>query len=125
MSTSTVLNFGRDVQGFNAYAPQFPTDIFSATLTNGSAQSVTVPQNHSQWIMSLSIQAGCAIWVRLNGTAAIPVGNTFAASNSELNPGPRLIHALQSDGITPTTIGFITSNTSCDIEVSFYAVGTN
>lgn len=122
---STILNFGRDSQGMNAYAPQFPTDIFTATLTNGSAQSITVPQNHAQWVMSVSVQPGGEVWVRQNGTASIPAGGTFAAATSELNPGPRLVYALKSDGVTATTIGFITPNTTCDVEVSFYAVGNN
>lgn len=122
---STILNFGTDASGLNAYAPKFPTDIFTATLSNGSAKSVTVPQNHSQWVMSVSVQPGGEVWVRENGTAAIPAGSSFAASNSELNPGPRLVNALQKDGVTATTIGFITPNTTCDVEVSFYAVGNN
>lgn len=122
---STILAFGNDAQGLNAYAPRFPTDIFTATLTNGSAQSVTVPQNHSQWIMSISIQPGSDVWVRENGTAAVPAGGTFLASNSELNPGPRWVDARQANGVTPTTIGLITPNVTCDVEVSFYAVGNN
>lgn len=119
---STVLNFGRDAQGMNAFAPKFPTDIFTATLTNGSAQSVTVPQNHAVWIMSISVQPGGEVWVREAGTAAVPAGGTFAAATSELNPGPRMVNALKADGITPNTIGCITSNTTCDVEISFYAI---
>ncbi len=122
---STILNFGRDNQGYNAYAPQFPIDIFTASLVNGAASSVTVPQNHAQWVMSISVQPGGEVWVRQNGTAAVPVGTTFAAASSELNPGPRLVNALQNDGITATTISCITPNISCDVEISFYAVGTN
>ena len=38
MFMSTLLNFGRDVQGFNAYAPQFPIDIFTATLAASTAE---------------------------------------------------------------------------------------
>ena len=62
---STLLNFGQDNQGQNAYAPQFPTDIYTATLINGGASSVTVPQNHSQWIMSISVQPGGEVGPRL------------------------------------------------------------
>lgn len=119
---STQLNFGRDSQGYNAYAPKFPTDIFTATLTNGSAQSITLPQNHSVWVMSVSVQPGGEVWVREGGTAAIPAGGSFASATSELNPGPRMINALKQDGITANTVGFITPNTTCDVEVSFYAV---
>lgn len=120
---STVLNFGRDVQGYNAYAPLFPTDIFTATLAANTASSVTVPGNYPRWIMSISVQPGGEVWVRQNGTAAVPAGSTFAAANSELNPGPRMVYAIQNDGVTATTISCITPNTTCDVEISFYAIG--
>lgn len=112
---STTLNFGRDVQGYNAYAPQFPTDIFTATLANGSAQSITVPSNLPVWIMTVSITPGNEIWVSRTNIAAIPVGGSFAASKSELNPGPRLVYAGD-------IISFLTPNTTTDCEVAFYAV---
>ena len=66
MAISTQLNFGRDVQGFNAYAPQFPTDIFTATLAAGAAESVTVPSNNPIWIMyvrRLRLQVGVGVHV--------------------------------------------------------------
>jgi hypothetical protein len=112
---STLLNFGRDVQGYNAFAPQFPTDIFTATLADGTAESIVVPTNFPAWIMTVSITPGNEVWVSRTTTAAIPAGGSFAASKSELNPGPRLVYSGD-------TISFITPNTTTDCEVAFYAV---
>ena len=112
---STLLNFSRDVQGYNAYAPQFPTDIFTATLADGTAESVTVPSNFPVWIMTISITPGSEVWVSRTTTAAIPAGGSFAAAKSELNPGPRTVFAGD-------VISLITPNTTTDVEVAFYAV---
>jgi|ERR1700722_616603 len=119
---STKLNFGRDNQGLNAYAPQFPTDIFTATLAAGTASSVVVPSNFDMWIMSIAIQPGGEVWVAHTNKgqtpviAAVPVGGTFAAATSELNPGARMVN--KGDNIS-----VITANTTCDVEISFYAIG--
>lgn len=93
---STKLNFGRDVQGFNAYAPYPATDIFTATLASAGNASFTVPSNYSIWIVSFSFQAASDIWVaygKAGVTASPPAGATFASSNSELTPGSRTLNA--------------------------------
>lgn len=114
---STELSFGRDVQGYNAYAPQFPTDIHTATLAANTAKSITVPSNYPVWIMYVRVQPNGWCWVSRTGTAAVPAGSTFASSASELIAGTieykRLVYAAD-------VISFITPNTNCDISVSFY-----
>jgi hypothetical protein len=113
---STLLNFGRDVQGYNAYAPATSTDKFSATLVDGVAATVTTPSNYKEWIVSFSFQPGTNVWVDFSGAAAaIPVGSTFASTTAELNPGTRTVQK-------GTTISLITDNTTADVGVSFYAV---
>lgn len=113
---STELNFGRDVQGFNAYAPKTATNKWSATITNGAATSITVPSNAAVWIAVFSFQPGTNIWVDLTGaTAIIPVGATLAPTTSELNPAARTVLAA---GI----ISIITDNTSADVGVMLYAL---
>lgn len=113
---STFLSFGRDVQGYNAFAPQTATDKWSATITNGNATSITVPSNHTAWIVAFAYQPGTNIWVDLTGaTAAIPAGATLASTTAELNPGQRLVKAGDK-------ISIITDNTSADVGIALYAV---
>src|SRR5271167_5032776 len=113
---STLLNFGRDVQGMNAYAPEPSTDGFSATLVNGAASTITVPSNYKNWIVSISPEPGTNIWVDFSGaTAAIPSGGTFAATTSRLNPGPRTVQG-------GSTFSVITDNATADVGVELYAV---
>lgn len=118
MFMSTLLNFGRDVQGFNAYAPQFPTDIYTATLAASTAESVTVPSNYPSFIMVVRVQPNGWCWCSRSTTAAVPAGGTLASAKSELIAGTieykRTVYAAD-------VISFITPNTTCDIEVAFFA----
>src|ERR1017187_1839468 len=98
---STLLEFGTDIGGRNAYAPQPCTNLYSATLVNGAASSITLPKSSLGWIVSFSYQPGTDVWVDFTGTtAAIPVGGTFAATTSELNPGARLVYTFKNDQTT-------------------------
>lgn len=114
---STDLLFGRDVQGLNAYAPPFPTNIFTATLAAATARSVTVPSSSPIWIMYVRVQPNGWVWASRTTTAAVPASSSLAAAQSELIDGTieykRTVYAGD-------TISFITANTTCDIEVAFY-----
>lgn len=118
MAISTELNFGRDVQGFNAYAPQFPTDVYTATLAASTATSVTVPSNKPSWIMYVRVQPNGWCWCSRAGTAQVPADGTLAARASEIVDGTiefkRTVYAGD-------VISFITPNTTCDLEVAFFA----
>jgi hypothetical protein len=116
---STFLNFGRDVQGYNAYAPQFPTDIFTATLAANTAESITIPSNYAVWIMYVRVQPTGYVWASNSGTAAVPAGGTFASAISELIPGTLEYKRTVYAG---NVISFITPNTTCDIEVSLFPI---
>jgi hypothetical protein len=116
---STLLNFGRDVQGFNAYAPQFPTDIFTATLVGDAHSSVTVPSNHQVWLMYVRMQPGGWCYVSRNDTAAVPASGDFSASTSDLAVGTiefkRIVYAGD-------VIDFLTSVSDTDVVVEFFAI---
>lgn len=119
---SQKLSFGRDTQGYNAFAPIPSTDKFSATLTTGTNSTITLPGNAQSWIVSFSYQAGSNIWVAYNGAAAAPAGGTFASNTSELLPGSRTLPAFQNNGTTPTTINILNSGaSSADVGVVLYA----
>ena len=120
---STKLNFGRDVQGYNAFAPAPSTDKYSATLAAGGNATITLPSNVAQWVVSFSYQPGSNIWVAYNTSAAAPAGATFASTSSELLPGARILPSLQNNGTSPTTINLLNNGTgSADIGVTLYAV---
>lgn len=113
---STTLQFGRDAQGFNAFAPTPSTNNWSATITDGSATSITVPSNYTTWVVSFSYQGGTNVWVDVTGaTAAIPAGATLATTTSVRCPAS---YTLTSG----TNISIITDNTSADVGISMYAV---
>ena len=118
---STVANFYRDVTGATAYAPMPSTDVFSATLANGTATHLTIPQNFEYWIVAFSYQPGTNVWVDFTGaTAAVPSGGTLAATTSTLNPGARTVKSKFHDG-TAATISMVTDNTTSDVSVEFYS----
>ena len=116
---STFLSFGRDAQGYNAYAPQFPTDIWTATLAANTAKNFTVPSTHDVFIMYVRLQPTGYVWISRTTTAAVPSSSSLAASASEIIPGTieykRLVYKAD-------VISFITPNTTCDISVSLYEV---
>lgn len=114
MTQPVPLHFGRDDQGYNAYAPNDSTNKWSATITNGSATSITVPSSYPVWIAAFSIQPGANIWVDFSGaTAAIPVGATLSSSTSSLNPGQRTV-------LSAGKISIITDNTSADVGIELW-----
>lgn len=119
---STKLNFGRDVQGYNAYAAPVAADKYSATLASGGNATITLPKNALSWIVSFSYQPGSNIWVAVNANAAAPVGATFASTSSELLPGSRVISSVKADGTTAATINILNNGSaSADIGVILYA----
>lgn len=112
----TLLNFGRDVQGMNAYAPQFPDLIYSASLASGSDDDITVPSSNQNWIAVLSYQPGSDVWVSVNDTASPPGGATFAATTSFLLPAQ--LKVKEGDTISC----YNNSATDQDVGIALYAV---
>ena len=119
---STKLNFGRDSQGYNAFAPNPAGDKYSATLAAAGNATITLPTNAQSWIVSFSYQPGSDIWVAYNTSAAAPAGATFASTSSELLPGARTLPAFQNNGTSATTINLYNNGSgSADIGVILYA----
>jgi hypothetical protein len=113
---STILNFGRDVQGYNAYAPMDSKDKFRAVLVAGTATSITVPSNYPVWIVAFSPQPGADVWVDFSGaTATIPSGGTLTSTTTSLNPGQRTV-------LAGSTISVIASNTNAEIGIELWSV---
>jgi hypothetical protein len=115
MAGATELQFGRDVQGYNSYAPYPSITKYSATITNGNATSVTVPSNFPIWIVSFRYYPN-DVWVDVSGaTAIIPVGATLASTTSELNPSSLTV-------LAGANISLITSQTTADVSVVMWPV---
>ncbi len=117
MFMSTDLIFGRDVQGLNAYAPPFSTNIYTSVMTTGLAASVTVPSSAPIWIMYIRVEPNGWAWCSRTTTAAVPAGATLAASQSELVVGTiefkRTVYAGD-------VISLISPNATCNVQVEFY-----
>jgi hypothetical protein len=104
------LSFGRDQQGYNAYAPQPSTEKWSATLTANSATSVILPSSYKTWVVSFRYFPN-DVFVDVSGaTAAVPAASTLGTTTSELNPAALTLQA-------GTKISMITSQTAADVSV--------
>ncbi len=115
MAVPLPLRFGRDLQGYNAFAPQPSTVQYSATITIGTAASVVVPSTYQTWVVSFRYYPN-DVWVDVTGaTAIIPVGATLAATTSELNPASMELQA-------GTNISVITGLTAADVSIVMWPV---
>jgi hypothetical protein len=113
---TTQLNFGRDVQGFNAFAPTLSDTMYSSTIASGTHEEITVPSSNENWIVIFSYQFGSDIWVSVNNTAAPPAGATFASTTSFLTPAQLKVKAGD-------TISCYNNNASGqDVGIALYAI---
>lgn len=112
---TTTLNFAQS-QGFNTYAADFSDENYTASLVNGSEQTITVPSDAQTYVASFSYQPGTVVWVSKNATASVPAGSSFAASDSTLNPGTRKVYAGD-------VLHLITATATAEVSVTFYAFG--
>ena len=110
---STLANFGRDDQGFNAYAPAFAIDNFNTTLAANVEQHFTVPSNFAKWLIFFSFNPGSSVWVADNTTAAV-AGASFASTLSVLNPAGRTVKAGD-------VLSFITADVAALVGATLYA----
>jgi hypothetical protein len=115
MANPALLEFGRDVQGYNTYAPQPSTVKWAATLVAGTASAILVPTTYKVWIVSFRFYPN-DVWVDVSGAAAIvPIGDTLVPTTSELNPA-----SLTLNG--GTNISVITAQTTADISIVMWPV---
>lgn len=113
---STLLNFGRDIQGNNAFAPVSATDKYKVNLAAATAASITVPSNKQTWIAVFSYMPGSTVWVDFSGaTAAGPATGSFVTTTSELLPASRTVEK-------GSTISVISADANTQVGVSLYAI---
>lgn len=118
---STKLLFGRDVGGFNAFAPEFSTNKYSATLAATTDTTLTIPSNFQNWIAYFSVEPAKSVWLAINATAAAPAGATLAATTSELLPvttQTQIARSVQAGDV----LHFFSQTGTANVSVILYAV---
>lgn len=109
----------RDINGFNGFGIKFSNSQWQCLLSANIESVLTVPTTgdatYPHLLAIFSFDPGDSVWVSVNGTATVPSSGTFAECQSELNPAARYV----SSG---DVLSFITSDTTDQIGVSFYAI---
>ena len=104
----------RDASGYTSYVLPVSDHIYDILLTQNVESTLTVPSDSSDYVAVYSCHPGACFFVAINNTAAVATGS-FAKVNSELNPGPRLVHAGD-------VIHVISPDTVIYFGVSLYAI---
>jgi len=106
----------KDINGNVTYGVPFcdALNTFSGVLAASTAQSVTVPLGASLYLAIFAYSTGGEVWVANNTTAAIPTGS-IGLTSSQLNPVARQVKPGD-------VLSFITPDTACNLNVSFYAI---
>ncbi|OGT30407.1 MAG: hypothetical protein A3E87_01605 [Gammaproteobacteria bacterium RIFCSPHIGHO2_12_FULL_35_23] len=112
--TKSILT--RDINGYVNYGLLPCENIVSVNLDANVAASFTVPGDSGfLWDLVFSIEPGASIWIAFDAAsgAALPAGNTFAATFSCQNPGVRRVPG-------GTVVSAITANTTAYLGVEMY-----
>ena len=111
----TQFNMTRDVNGYNGFGLPFSIDKYSANLAQNTDTTQVVPSYAPHYVAIFNYQSGASVWVANGATAAKPVGASFAAVSSELNPVARYVKAGD-------VLHFLTGDTSAMVGITFYAL---
>lgn len=124
---TTQYNIDPNIQGVNGFGLPACDLIFTATLKAATDTTLAVPSSaavgapssnvFNKWVavmMYARATPADAVYFAKNQTAAVPAGNTFAASTSEIEPPAK--HVKTGD-----TLHFICAGIA-DVSVAFYAV---
>lgn len=124
---TTNYNVDKNKLGVNGFGAQFCDTIYSATLKASTEETVAVPltaavgaataTTFNKFLAIIACTPGDDVFMALNGTAAVPVGNTFAKTTSELIPNGYIAKQVKATDV----LHFISAGTP-NITVSFYAI---
>ena len=104
----------RDDFGLN-----FSNQIYSCTLTASTDTVLTLPGTAPRFKAIIKASADATVYVAVNATAAVPAGDTFAATTSELIP----VNGVLCREVWGTdALHFITAGSSDSVTVSLYSV---
>lgn len=114
---AVALKFGVDANGRVSYGANPPAFIYNAEITNGNAESHTLPSDEPFYTVNIRYQPGTVNWVDVTGTDAVaPSSSTFTSSTSQLNPSTLILPG-------GTEISVITSNSSSVVSMVIWAGG--
>lgn len=128
---TTQYKLQKDVAGYNGFGLQFSDQKFTASLAVTSDTTLTVPLTGSmgaplnqvnKFLAVITVEANASVWCAINTTAAVPVGATFAASNSDLIIGSQYYAREVKAG---DILHFLAPVAGTDICVMFYALPAN
>lgn len=122
MATNYIVD--KTKSGVNGFGLPFCSTVYSVTLSANTDTSIAVPltaalgaptaSTYNKFMAVFSYSSTANVFVALNATAAVPVGNTFAATTSELNPNAKQVKATD-------TIHVISTGTP-SVTIAFYAI---
>ena len=123
---TTQFQTDKNINGVNGWGLLFCKQVYNSTLGAATEATVTVPATaamgvasgtqQNKFIAVITTEQSKKVYAALNGTAAVPVGNTFAASTSALLPIQSARYVKAGD-----VIHFI-SAAAADVSVEFYAI---
>ncbi len=123
MASTTTFGMTRDINGYNGFGLK-PTNLaYSATLAATTDTTLTIPEidalgqscstKNARLIAIINSDPGASVWVALNAIAEIPVGASFAATLSALNPAAYEVQATD-------VLHFITAGTGVSVSIRLY-----
>jgi hypothetical protein len=114
---TTKLLIQTDASGKATYGIAPSVNMKSIFLDQDNAEPFTVPTDFKFYELHFSIDPGLRVWISYNGVAAeYPAAATWADTNSELNPGARVVPG-------GSIISAITPDTSAQLGVAMYGIG--
>jgi hypothetical protein len=120
-----------DIAGYNGYGLQFSDLKYSVTLTASTNTTQAVPLSGAigaplntinKYLAVINVTSGDVVWCANNATAAIPAGDTFAATTSDMiNGGEYYAREVKAGDV----LHFITAATGASVSILFYALPAN
>lgn len=125
---TTMYKLQKDIAGYNGFGLPFSDMLYSCTLGATTDTTLTVPTSSAigvplntlnRYIAIIQVKPNTEVWVAKNATAAVPAGNTFAATTSELINGTEYYAREVQQG---DVLHFYTASATTDVGVAFYAL---
>lgn len=126
MAQPTQYNVNKYIQGVNGFGLLPSANNYSTTLAAATVATLTVPNTsamgyanasttYNRFVAIFSYEAAKNVYVAVNATAAVPAGNTIAATTGALNPNALLVKGGD-------VISIICADAGTDVGIRLYAV---